>query len=150
MSPVEDRLDVIDVCTRLGWYTDQREWDALTGLFAEKTVLDYTSLNGGEPVALTPEQIVSAWSGLLGKLEATQHLITNHLAEVQGDEAVCTAAFQATHLLPNAHGGPLWTLGGHYRFDLVRAERTWKIARVVMTAVWATGNQHILTLAAGG
>jgi hypothetical protein len=45
-------------------------------------------------------------------------------------------------------GDPTWTLGGHYRFDLTRTPGGWRIAAVTMTADWATGNQHIMTLAA--
>ncbi|WP_231328943.1 nuclear transport factor 2 family protein [Actinomadura graeca] len=111
--------------------------------------LDYTSLNGGEPVVLGPGQIVDAWERGLGGYDATHHMITNHLVEVTGDTAVCTASFQATHRLENRFGSPLWTLGGTYRFDLVR-EGDWKIGGLVMTATWADGNQQLATLAAEG
>lgn len=70
------------------------------------------------------------------------------MVEVDGDRAVATAQFQATHILPNPHGGPVWTLGGHYRFGLVRDDGGWRIDALTMTATWATGNQQIMTLAA--
>lgn len=90
MGLVEDRLVIIETCTRMAWHADQREWDRLAGVFAGTVVLDYTSLNGGEVAELTPGQIVDAWSGLLGAFDATQHLVTNHLVTVEGDTAVCT------------------------------------------------------------
>jgi hypothetical protein len=148
MSSVEDRLAIIEVCTRMAWHADQREWDRLKTIFVDKVVLDYTSLNGGEPATLTPEQIVGAWSGVLGGFDATQHMVTNHLVTVEGGTAVCTASFQATHRLANPFGSPLWTLGGAYRFDLVRAGDSWKISGVVMTATWADGNKELMALAA--
>ncbi|MFI0351846.1 nuclear transport factor 2 family protein [Actinomadura sp. 9N407] len=148
MATAEDRLDVIETCTRMGWHADRREWDLLATVFAGKVLLDYTSLNGGEPVTLTPEQIVAGWTGVLGGFDATQHLITGHLVTVDGDTAVCTASFQATHRLANPFGSPLWTLGGTYRFDLVR-DGGWKISGVVMTATWADGNRDLMALAAG-
>lgn len=148
MSTTADRLDVIDTCTRMGWYTDQRDWDALEQVFTDEVRLDYTSLNGGEPAVLPAKDLVAAWSGLLGSFAATQHLFTNFLVDLTGDEAVCTAMFQATHKLPNDHGGPLWTLGGHYRFALRRTEGGWRIHDVVMTATWADGNQQLFTIAA--
>ncbi|MFI9555112.1 nuclear transport factor 2 family protein [Nonomuraea endophytica] len=149
MSTTEDRLAIVEICTRMAWHTDQREWDRLAEVFADSVTLDYTSLNGGEPAVLTPEQIVGAWSGLLGAFDATQHLVTNHLVTVDDDTAVCTASFQATHRLANPYGSPLWTLGGTYRFDLVRSGGAWKISGVVMTATWADGNKDLLALAAG-
>jgi ketosteroid isomerase-like protein len=143
-----DRLDVIDTCTRMAWHADQREWDLLRTVFADRVLLDYTSLNGGEPVTLTPDEIVGAWSQTLGGFDATQHLITNHLVTVDGDTAVCTAAFQATHRLANPFGSPLWKLGGTYRFELTRTAGGWRIAGLVMTATWGEGNKDLFALAA--
>lgn len=148
MSLLEDRLDIIETCTRMGWHTDRREWERLAEVFAEQVTLDFTSLNGGEPAVLSPAQIVEAWTGVLGSLDATQHLIADHLVTVDGDTATCTANFQATHRLANPFGSPLWTLGGTYRFDLVRQSGTWRISGVVMTATWADGNKDLMTLAA--
>ncbi|MFI6294179.1 nuclear transport factor 2 family protein [Nonomuraea sp. NPDC050790] len=142
-------MAIIETCTRMAWHSDQREWNRLAEVFADSVTLDYTSLNGGEPATLTPAQIVEAWSGLLGAFDATQHLITNHLVTVEDGTAVCTASFQATHRLANPHGSPLWTLGGTYRFDLVRSGGGWKISGVVMTATWADGNKDLLAPAAG-
>ncbi|WP_418960788.1 nuclear transport factor 2 family protein [Streptomyces tritici] len=133
-----DRLDVVDTCTRMAWYADHRDWDALAGVFADKTTLDYTSLDGGEPVTLTPAQIVDGWRAGLGAYAATQHLLGNHLVTVDGDRAECTASFQATH---RKSDDSLWTLGGTYRFDLARTADGWRITGVVMTAVWSDGER---------
>lgn len=143
-----DRLDIIDICTRMAWHADQREWEALKSVFADQVRLDYTSLNGGEPVVLSPAQIVDGWSRVLGGFDATQHLVTNHLVTAEGDTAVCTASFQATHRLANPFGAPLWTLGGTYQFDLIRTGGGWRISGVVMTATWADGNRDLMGLAA--
>jgi hypothetical protein len=143
-----DEQLIIETCTRMAWHTDRREWTLLTEVFADRVVLDYTSLNGGEPVELTPDQVVAGWSNALGGFDATHHMITNHLVRTTGDTAVCTASFQATHRLANPLGSPLWTLGGTYRFDLVRLDGRWRIGGIVMTATWADGNKDLLTLAA--
>ncbi|MEU2062812.1 nuclear transport factor 2 family protein [Streptomyces sp. NPDC013455] len=133
-----DRLDVIDTCTRMAWYADQRDWDALGEVFAARATLDYTSLNGGEPATLSPAEIVDGWRTGLGVYVATHHLLGNHLVSVDGDSAVCTATFQATHRKTD---DSLWTLGGTYRFDLARTTDGWRITGVVMTAVWSDGER---------
>ncbi|MEV4191042.1 nuclear transport factor 2 family protein [Streptomyces toxytricini] len=133
-----DRLDVIDTCNRMARHADQREWEALAGVFADEVRLDYTSLNGGEPVTLTPAQIVEGWRTGLGTYTATHHLLGTHLAAVDGDDAVCTAAFQATHRKAD---DSLWTLGGTYRFDLARTHGGWRITGVEMSAVWSEGER---------
>ncbi|WP_280402117.1 nuclear transport factor 2 family protein [Nocardia carnea] len=143
-SRITDRLDVVDTCTRMAWHADHREWDELATIFDGTVRLDYTSLDGGEPITVTPAQIVTAWRETLGGFDATQHLLGNHLVTVDGDRAVCTASFQATHRKSDAVGGCLWTLAGTYHFDLVRACGAWKISGVVMTATWGAGNRGLL------
>lgn len=150
MALIDDKSDIIETCTRMGWYADRREWGLLKEVFAERVTLDYTSLNGGEPAELTPDQIIGGWQAVLGALDATQHLIAGHLVTVDGDTAECTANFQAVHRLANPFGSPLWTLGGIYRFGLVRVSDGWRISAVTMTATWADGNQHVMTLVTEG
>ncbi|MFC8424666.1 nuclear transport factor 2 family protein [Streptomyces sp. NPDC057236] len=133
-----ERLHVVDTCTRMAWHADQCEWDELAEVFADQVTLDCTSLNGGEPVTLTPARIVDGWRTGLGVYTATQHLLTNHLVDLDGAGAVCTAAFQATHRKTD---DSLWTLGGSYRFDLLRKDDGWRITGVVMTVVWSEGER---------
>ncbi|MGK8524898.1 nuclear transport factor 2 family protein [Nocardia asteroides] len=138
-----DRWDVSETCTRMAWYADHREWDKLADVFTDTVTLDYTSLNGGAPVVLTPAQIATAWQEALGGFTATQHLLGNHLVSIDGDSAECTASFQATHRKSDPYGASLWTLGGTYRFGLVRASGAWRISELVMTAVWGDGNRAL-------
>ncbi|MET9495608.1 nuclear transport factor 2 family protein [Streptomyces sp. NPDC006552] len=140
---------VAEVCTRMAVHADRREWEPLGALFADKVLLDYTSLGGGGPVSLSPREIIDAWSATLGGYDSTQHLVTNQLVDLAGDRAVCTAQFQATHRLAAAHGAPLWTLGGSYRWELARTGGRWLIDTVVMTAVWGDGNQELSARAGG-
>ena len=147
MDPTLDRFDIIDTTVRMAWHADRREWDSLNDVLAPRVRLDYTSLNGGEAATVERGDITAAWRNGLGGLTATQHLVSNHLVAIDGDQATCTAAFQATHVLANPLGEPTWTLGGHYRFELTLTSVGWRIAAVTMTADWATGNQQIMTLA---
>jgi hypothetical protein len=145
-----DRDLIIDTTTRVAWYADRRQWDDIPPLFAAEVLLDYTSLTGGDPVRVAPADIGASWRASLGGLDATQHLISNYLVELNDDaRATVTAQFVATHVLSNPHGSPTWVLGGHYRWTLIRAGEEWKIDSMTMTATWASGNQQIMTLAAG-
>lgn len=141
---IQDRLDVIDVCTRMAWHTDRRQWDALAEVFADEVTLDYTSLAGGAPAQVGCDALVGSWRQLLGTMTATQHLLGNHLVTVDGDAAECTAQFQATHLADMAPGEGRWILGGHYRFGLIRVSGQWRISALTMTVAWSSGNQAIL------
>ncbi|MFI0719123.1 nuclear transport factor 2 family protein [Streptomyces sp. NPDC021224] len=149
VTTVESKYAIAETCTRMAVHADRGEWRQLRALFADKVLLDYTSLAGGEPVWVGPQEITDAWARTLGGFDTTQHLVTNHLVDLDGDRAVCTASFQATHRLAAAHGAPLWTLGGEYRWELVRTGDRWLIDAVVMTATWSDGNRALPTQAAG-
>jgi hypothetical protein len=46
--------------------------DKLAAVFADQVTLDDTSLGRGEPVAVSPAQIVDAWKETLSGFDATQ------------------------------------------------------------------------------
>jgi hypothetical protein len=138
------REQIIDTITRVTWYADQRDWDRLPALFADTVFLDYSSITGGEPSHVAPADIVESWRQSLGRLDATQHLVTNHLVTVDGDQASVTAHFIATHVLSSAAPDPLWTLGGHYRWTLAESDGTWRVTGMTTTALWQTGNMSIM------
>lgn len=68
---LSDRLEITELTNRLGLLVDARDWDALTALFSDPVDVDYTSLNGGEPMTVPPASLVGGWRGVLDQLEAT-------------------------------------------------------------------------------
>ena len=83
-------------------------------------------------------------------MDAVHHQITNHVISVNGAEATCTANMQGTHVLANASGGPMWTVGGRHVYRLKRTEGGRRISRSAFTLQWATGNMNVLILARTG
>lgn len=147
---LRDRYEIVELCGRMAWHLDHCEWDRLVELFTDEILLDYTSLNGGEPVTLPRKEVIEKWRGNREGLTATQHLVSNQVVQLHGDTADATAMFQATHLLPNRFGGPTWTLGGEYHYGLTRGTDGWLIRSLAMNIIWADGNRHIRDLAVQG
>ena len=148
-----DRAEITDAVVRMGWLLDRRDWDGLRELFTERVYTDYTALWGGTPQEGAVDDLLStsaqgSWRRTMDGLEATQHLITNVLVDVTGDEARATANVLGTHRLPNPHGSPLWTVGGTYDFGLVRTAAGWRIRAITQGLSWVEGNQQILFRAA--
>ncbi|WP_329578452.1 nuclear transport factor 2 family protein [Kitasatospora sp. NBC_01250] len=141
------RDDVIETTVRMCWYTDLRAWDRLGEVMAEKVALDYSSFGAGAPAEVSRADLIASWRSLLGGMKATQHILTNHLVTVEGDQAICTAHFHATHVVDLALGDNTYTLGGRYRFGLRLVEDAWQIESIVMTALWASGNREIFAIA---
>lgn len=148
-----DREIITDTVVRMGWYLDRRDWSALAGLFTPRVYTDYTDLWGGEPREGTVDELLSttaqgSWRRTMSGLEATQHLITNVLADVTGDEATATANVLGVHRLTNPHGSPLWTSGGTYEMGLTRTAEGWRIRAITYRLSWTDGNQQVLFRAA--
>jgi len=66
VDSAEDRLDVMETCTRMARHVDLRDWGALLDVFPEKVRLDYTSLIGGQRSIVTAQQVADAWSSCTG------------------------------------------------------------------------------------
>ena len=148
-----DRALITDVVTRMGWYLDRRDWTSFAKLFTERVHTDYTALWGGDPqegpvADLLATDRQGSWRRTMDGLEATQHLITNILVTVDGDEATATANVIGIHRLVNPHGSPLWTVGGTYDLRLVRRGEDWLIRAIKQDLTWVEGNQQVLFRAA--
>jgi len=140
----DDRTAIVETLTKQAVFADRREWDALVEeVFAPKVTLDYTSLNGGEPAIVAATDIVSGWSSFFERFAVTQHLITNHLVSISGDEAMATADFQATHVAapPDERR---WVLGGDYRWTLEQTDAGWRVTAITMTVRWETGDRSLI------
>jgi hypothetical protein len=146
-TETEDRLAILDLIGRLGLLVDARDWNALGQLFADPVYSDRTSLFGGEPQTNTPAELVAGLQYVLGKLDTTHHLISCQVINLNGDEATSAANMQGTHVLANPSGGSQWVVAGRHDYQLKRTADGWRISGITFTLQWATGNEHILTLA---
>lgn len=144
-----DRVEIEETALRMGQAADQCNWETLVGCFTGEVYRDYSSLTGQEPGRTGARDLVEGeWAPVLGNLDATQHFTGPCTIKVEGDRATGHAYFQARHVLANVTGDDVWILGGRYDWDFVRTGEGWKISGVTMTAMWAEGNQNIMTLAA--
>jgi 3-phenylpropionate/cinnamic acid dioxygenase small subunit len=150
LQDIIDRQAVTDVVVRYATGIDMRDWSLYRSCFADEVYIDFTSWSGGEPQRMTADRwVVSVRSGLAG-FDATQHISTNHVITLHGDDAVCVSYVQAQHVLRDvldADGDSTFTLGGYYQNDLVRTSDGWKIRRCRLTVMWTTGDRHLFALA---
>ncbi|HTF81926.1 MAG TPA: nuclear transport factor 2 family protein, partial [Cytophagales bacterium] len=65
--------DVIETVQNIFIGADNKDWDLCLAAFAGKVVLDYTSLNGGEPSCIDAEEIIETWRNFLPRFKSTHH-----------------------------------------------------------------------------
>jgi hypothetical protein len=123
-----EREEVIEAVDRLFVATDAKDWAVVETLFAERVHFDMTSLAGGEPATLTPQQIAAGWREGLKTVPALQHQSGNHLVTIGGSQASVTCYATATHFHPEREK-KLTQFYGSYEFHLVRSADNWRIDR---------------------
>jgi hypothetical protein len=144
LAAVADKLEIIEVCTRVHWSYDHEDWDALDDLFAG-TVSMPTLAQAREP-GFDPGTYLSHYlfsreevKGALRSVKTgltTQHLVAGHQVTLRGNRAVCLAHSVNIHL----PGSGLVAHGNEYRFDLVRAAEGWRIRGWVPRRRWHHGD----------
>lgn len=127
--------------TRLFAAADARDWAAALGTMAPQVRLDYTSLAGGSPATLTPEQITGAWAALLPGFDRTHHELSAFAAP---EDAPVTFHGHAEHWLD----GDQWTVDGDYEADVVQIDGAWKISSLTLHLKSQCGNTSLPAVAA--
>lgn len=125
---------------------DECNWQRVCQSFAAQVHLDYTSMNGGAPALLTPQQISDAWQQVFPGFDATHHQLGNFEVEVTDNEAFVFCYGTATHYLPH-HKGNVWTIVGTYDFHLVQEDGAWQADKMVFHFKYQDGNTDLPKLA---
>jgi hypothetical protein len=89
---------------------DERNWKKIEDKMAGKVLLDYTSMTGGEPALLSPEDITKAWANFLPGFDKTEHNITNFKTTITDKLVTVTFDGKADHFIDNK----VWTVEGDY------------------------------------
>lgn len=126
---------------------DTRNWALYRACFTDEVEIDFSSWDPALKATMRADDWVAAVRPGLSGFAATQHISTNHVISVDGDQATCVSYMQAQHYLPNDQGDNTLTLGGYYTNNLVRSGDGWKIRKCKLTVSWTTGNRHIFELA---
>ena len=170
IAAIADRLEIIEVCTRVHWCYDHQEWDGLDALFdaaVSMPTLAQAADPGFDPgryldqYLFTREELKRALGSVRQGL-ITQHLIAGHQVNLNGDKAVCLAHSINIHLAAgtgsssgagsgwsaSGPGGGLVAHGNDYRFDLARTPDGWRIRGWVPGIRWGYGDESSYDAAA--
>ena len=131
---------VIRTVNRLFVSTDNRDWEGVKACFADEVVLDMTSVMGGEPNKLTPQQIADGWAQGLKGLKAIHHQTANYDVLLSTDKAEVFCYGIAFHYLPNVTGQHSRTFVGSYDFHLKKFNNEWKIDMFKYNLKFIDGN----------
>ena len=136
-DPLADRLAIVDTVIAYATAIDTRDWDMFAALFTPDAVWEYRA--GGERHT-GPDKIADRVRPTIDQLDATQHLLTNHVVAVDGDAATHTCYYMAQHL----RGDRRFLAAGRYTDELRRVDGRWLISARALISTWAEGDPGIL------
>jgi hypothetical protein len=137
VNALADRLAITDTVVAYATAIDGRNWNLFESLFTRDAVWDY---RGGDGRHTGPKQIVARVAPTISRLDATQHLLTNHVIVLEGDTARHTCYYLAQHL----RGGGHFLAAGRYTDELRRVRGRWLISYRILISTWSEGDPGIL------
>lgn len=120
---------------------DQDAYEYLGRLFAPEVLVDYTSLFGGEAETVDRIELMKRWAGFLPGFDTTYHDLSNLNVNIDGDNAMATVDFTASHWL-GADG--FWAVFGSYDFTLSKIDGHWAIMSVKVHGKGEKGSRDVL------
>jgi hypothetical protein len=142
-DPMQDKAMIVETIDQLFINTDLRDWQRVKDLFAPTVLFDMTSLAGGTPATLTPQQIATSWDKGLKPLKAVHHQAGNYVVAVNGNEADAFCYAIASHYLPTKSGRNTRTFVGSYDFHLVKTDGVWWISAFKYNLKYIDGNPDL-------
>lgn len=133
-----DQLELTDLVSRLGVCLDEARFAEMHELFTA----DATARTpGGE--AIGRDRVVAQAARNHRAEDGVQHVITNLLVDVDGDQATMRANL-VVHVTQPEDSAALapqvtFSLGEVYRFEARRTEDGWRLSRVETVPVWVAG-----------
>lgn len=138
MSEVNDKLAIIELITTYAGAIDTKDWHLYKSLFTSDAVIDYTSSGG---IRGTPDEALGFLTKALVPFTMTQHLVTNHRIQVDGDRATCRSDFYNPMGRPDGKGGlVMFFVGGAYTDALRRTAEGWRFTERVEQMLWLSGD----------
>jgi hypothetical protein len=130
---------IIETVTILFKAADERDWQTLHSVMAEKVLLDYTSMYGGEAALQTPVEITDAWACFLPGFDRTNHRMSAFRVKLHGNEAEADYSGKADHFIEEE----IWTVEGTYHTKLKKEDGAWLITHHQFNCDRQSGNIYL-------
>ena len=130
---------IVDLTVAYTWIIDHGPREKLKEIFTDDAtfIIDVRHLNG-------IEAIINKIEGTLGRLSASQHIISNHQVTINGNTATSNCYLHAQHTLLGTEGGDNYVLAGRYLDKLIRTDSGWRIAERKLGLDWIEGNPKVV------
>ena len=134
-----DESDIRKLVNRFANSFDLKDWPAMQTCLCAQLHTDYSDLRGTPPETISNVRFVESRKQALEQL-ATQHLMSNHEIEIDGDTARATTSCV---IFRRSARGEMLNTHCLYFFGLAREKDGWKISAIKQKVLINDGDTHI-------
>jgi len=141
LARLVDERAIVEVTHRYCAALDGRDWAELARCFTPDAVAVFGRVPG-QHEGIAAIQRVCRRS--LEPLDASQHLVANHLIDISGDAASSRCYVRAQHTRHGLEGGKNFIVAGTYEDEWKRTPEGWRITSRNLVVTWTEGNPAVL------
>lgn len=145
MTKSADICDIIQAINLYAFAVDTQRWDLFDRVFTPDVSAHYSESAQWSDLASFKRD----FAAFHDPFDSTQHVMSNHLVEVDGDRAQAFSYGSWRLVRKATDGNPLWDGTGWYEDDCIRTPAGWRIHRRTCRVVWWTGNPMVNETIAG-
>jgi hypothetical protein len=135
LSP-HDQLAIADLLSRYCHAADERDFAALAAILTPDHVGDL----GPAGVHSGRDEVLAATTGILRRIEVTQHQVTAIVLTQNSAGASAKTNFTARHVQDGRH----FTVGGVYHDEFVSVDGQWMLSARRIVVTWTEGDPAVL------
>jgi SnoaL-like domain len=147
MTGMSDHRLLINLVNRIFTAADLRDWTTYRSMMMDTVDVDFSGVGPHRPGPAAADHLARNTRHALGAVRLTQHMLTNHVVKVDGDQARVSFYEQALHHHPALGEHPdrnTWTLFARATRDATRTENGWRIHGAGLQIRHQTGNPGLL------
>ena len=133
-----DRMDITDTIIRYATSVDTCDWELFLTCYTDDIEMDMTSIGFDKPLNMPAKEFLEIIKQAVSPFDSTQHILSNHVVKINGDNAECISYLQAQHFRQDETGVHTLTIGGYYSNSYVRTPDGWRISKYKVTKTWMT------------
>jgi hypothetical protein len=135
------RQEAEDVVVRMFVATDERDWPTLESCFTDPFVLDMTSMTGGDPASMSPQEVTAAWAEGFKPLSHVHHQVGNFRTVINGATANVRCYGIALHHRSGISAeSKSRRFVGDYEMELSASGDGWRINKLKFNLKFIDGN----------
>jgi hypothetical protein len=142
-TDLADRAAISDIVIGYATALDTRDWKLFRAIFADAVKVDYRSFDPRLDFTTSADEWVAMLSSGFGAFDATQHISSNHVHTLNGDNATCVSYMQASHFVVRDGETFCATFFGYYVNELVRTAQGWRLSGVTLNVTAKNGDMRV-------